>query len=47
MAKFTNEFKESVSNTYEREGIFAAIMWAMVLPVFMVAAMVTDLIYGA
>lgn len=47
MKKITNEFKESVSNTYKHEGLLAAIMWAAVLPIFMVAAMLTDVIYNA
>ena len=47
MKNIVNEFKQSVSGTYIREGFLAAVMWAIVLPVFMLAAMVTDAIYNA
>lgn len=47
MTKIIDEFKTSINSTYEREGIFAAVVWTIVLPVFMVSAMVTDIIYNA
>ena len=47
MKKIANEFKESVISTYDREGLFAAAMWAAALPVFMVASVITDAIYNA
>ena len=47
MTTIVNEFKKSVSGTYEREGLLAAVMWATVLPIFMLAAVLTDAIYNA
>ena len=47
MFKVIDEFKSSVRETYKREGLFAAAMWAAALPVFMVASVITDAIYNA
>ena len=47
MAKIANEFKSSIIDTYNREGLLAATMWAVVLPIFMVSAIITDAIYNA
>lgn len=47
MKTIMNDYSNSVANTYEHEGLIAAIMWAAVLPVFMLAAVLTDAIYDA
>ena len=47
MKKIVNEFKNSVNETYEREGLIAARAWAIVLPIFAVSAAITDIIYNA
>ena len=43
--KILNDFISSVKETYEREGLFAAILWGLVLPIYMMAAVVTNFIY--
>ena len=45
MKKIVEEFKSSVINTYKNEGFFAAIMWTVVLPIYMIASVITDVIY--
>ena len=46
LEKIMNEYMDSVKDITNDEGILAGIIWAMVLPVFMISTIMTNLVVG-